>query len=337
MITLKQISLGSLTIEHQNNPIGIDCKCPRFGWILQSKEQDVMQTAYRLTLYFGSMCVADTGIVYCEQSSEVMIPEWEALPMTAYKVQVTVWDNKGRSASAQCSFETGRLGIPFHSGWVEPEQESAPSLTRVSRNIPGTSAAGSYRRGIRDFRKFRPAQYIRIPFEVKPDMRQARIYISAHDCCRLEINGKRPKDHNFIPALPSYGPPLQYQTYDITRFLKTGKNVIGVVLTDGWQKGQTEASGNCFQYGNPASLLLDVEIEYCDATMDYVTGEQGVSSTNPMKGWSTPSYSDEYWKPVKKVNYSKNHFTSCFFERRISCNTENLKMESNYHGLEWEI
>lgn len=82
--------INGLVTEHQNTPMGIDVKNPRFGWKLQSKLQDVVQTAYQLQLFADQTLAADTGKVESDASTEVVIEGWEASPMTRYEVVVHV-------------------------------------------------------------------------------------------------------------------------------------------------------------------------------------------------------------------------------------------------------
>lgn len=42
------VSVGSLTIEGQVNPLSIETQHPRLSWIITSNERDVMQTAYHV-------------------------------------------------------------------------------------------------------------------------------------------------------------------------------------------------------------------------------------------------------------------------------------------------
>ena len=65
--------INSLVVEHQNNPLGIDVKNPRFGWKLQSNLKDVVQTAYQLQVFVGETLAVDTGKVESDASTEVVI------------------------------------------------------------------------------------------------------------------------------------------------------------------------------------------------------------------------------------------------------------------------
>lgn len=42
------ISISKILVEFQENPIGLDERCPRFSWLLESEENNVLQTACRI-------------------------------------------------------------------------------------------------------------------------------------------------------------------------------------------------------------------------------------------------------------------------------------------------
>lgn len=326
MYRLNTLILNDLVIEHQKSPVGIDVENPRFGWTLESGEPNTLQTSYQIMIYSDSRLIIDTGRIESDQSIEVTIPGWHTKPAACYEVQVTVTDNKGRSARIESSFETGLLGTPFQSSWVEPIQDPTPASMTSDRDSASLAAADPYIDGKRDFHEFRPAQYIRIPCTLKRGIKKARIYATAHGLYRLEINGVRPDNREFAPENTSYNKILQYQTYDVTRLLTAGSNVIGVVLADGWWTGRVGTTGDCCQYGNTIGLLLDTVIEYNDGTFEYVLGEQGLSSAGPiifsdlfvgekynaekeLPGWSTNHFDDSTWLPVQKRDYSKDNLT----------------------------
>ncbi len=319
-----QLYVDSLVTEHQITPLGIDIKRPRFGWKLRSKERDVVQTAYRLQMFAGQEPVVDTGRIESDASTEVVIEGWEAAPMTRYDIAVRVWDNLGREASTESWFETGRLGTPFTSGWVEPEQIPTPPSMEGKDMSKAADGANPYREVTRDFAEFRPPQRIRIPFVLDRPVKRARVYATAHGIYEMEVNGRRADERKFAPENTTYKKLLQYQTYDVTAFLRGGENVIGVTVADGWWAGRVGTTGDCCQYGDKVGLLLDGVIEYQDGTTQNISAEQGVSSTGPFvyadlfvgerydagretPGWSSPGFDDSDWKPVKKAVYPMDH------------------------------
>lgn len=316
MFHLDTLYLTNLTVEHLKSPIGIDVKNPRFGWKLHSTCCNTIQTAFQIQIYQEDALVADTNVVKSHESIEVIVPDFEAKPMTEYLVSVTVTDNHGQTATLESKFETGRLGIPFKNNWIEPVQD--PTLD--STNLKLNSASDTQR----DFKEFRPTQYIRIPFRIKKTIKRARIYATAHGLYHLRVNGFTPDDREFAPENTAYSKQLLYQTYDVTSLLQKGKNVIGVILADGWWTGRIGMNGECCQYGNTTACLLDTVIEYTDGTKETISNNSAASSTGAIifsdlfvgekydatlekTGWDLPEYLDKSWIPVIKKEYAKNH------------------------------
>lgn len=321
-----KLRIKDFVVEHQKTPLGIDCAKPRFGWKLISLEKNTIQTSYRLMIKKQTSnlekqeIIADTGVVECEDSIEVMISEWDAEPMTEYLAEVSVWDNHGNLANAQTYFETGRLGTAFTASWVEPEQTATPNSwlnkDMNTENVSENTFAGKER----DFLEFQKAQYIRIPFNIKKSIEKVRVYSTAHGIYRLEVNGKRADEREFAPENTSYHKILQYQTYDVTKHIKEGKNAFGVIIGDGWWAGRVGVSGDSCQYGDKLGLLFEAVIWYKDGEKEIITGEQGISNTGPilfsdlfvgekydarleLGGWSMPDYDASGWKWVKKVDF----------------------------------
>ena len=312
MYSYNTLALRDLTVEHMRAPLGIDCVSPRFAWKLQSDVPGTRQASYRILLWNDGEMAADTGVVESDASIEVTVPGFAPKPMTRYLIKVTVTDNHGREASLESWFETGRMGVPFSGGWVEPEQEPTPSSMEGEREGDTISEDRIPRDadGNRTFEEFRPAQYVRIPFKADRPVRRARVYATAHGLYRLEVNGVCPDERWLAPENTAYIKILNYQTYDVTSLVKPGENDLLVTLADGWWIGRVGTTGDCCQYGDKTALLLNAEIEYMDGTTQTVTGEDGVSTTGSIifadlfvgeKVDARKGFGD--WKPVKKVEY----------------------------------
>ncbi|MDO4339592.1 MAG: family 78 glycoside hydrolase catalytic domain [Eubacteriales bacterium] len=333
-----KLALKDLVVEHQKAPLGIDCRTPRFGWKLVSSEKNVFQTAYRIRIYSDDILEADTGRMESRQSIEVTVPDWKTRPMTSYRILLKVWDNYGNRAEMESGFETGRLGTAFVGGWVEPEQIPTENSWKGKTMDTETVGKNSFAGKERDFAEFQPAQYIRIPFQVKKALKKARVYVTAHGLYQLEINGCRVDSREFAPENTSYHKILQYQTYDVTGLLQNEENVFGVILGDGWWAGRVGVSGDSCQYGDKLGLLLEAELTYEDGTVETICAERGVSSTGPilysdlfvgekydagkeMAGWSCPGFDDSGWKPVKKAEYSMDNLIGQYAPpvRTIKC------------------
>ncbi len=314
MYRVGRLLVTDMTVEHMRRPLGIDCPAPRFAWRLASDVADVMQAAYRLTVTCDGRVVADTGRVASDQSVEVTVDGFAPEPMTAYRVALTAWDDKGREASAGTCFETGRMGVPFVGSWVEPVQQPTPSTMDGARSGDTIAAVPVDADGNRTFEEFRPARFIRVPFEAGRPVRRARVYATAHGIYRLTVNGRCPDDRWLAPENTAYNKLLCYQTYDVTALVRPGENVLEITLADGWWVGRVGTTGDCCQYGDRTALLMNAEIEYMDGTRQTVTGEAGVSAAGPIlfsdlfvgeKNDARIAPSD--WQPVVRVDHPRDN------------------------------
>lgn len=98
------LKLYDLTIEYKQDPMGIDEVQPRFSWKLDSDGQNVVQTARQITVKTGDQMIWNSNRAQTEQSilTEYLGPN--LLPRTTYEWTVTVWDNRGESATATARF-----------------------------------------------------------------------------------------------------------------------------------------------------------------------------------------------------------------------------------------
>lgn len=65
------LKIYDLTIEYKHEPLGLDEIQPRFGWKLDSNQQDTVQASYRLQIVQGGDVVWDSGTgAECAEHSE---------------------------------------------------------------------------------------------------------------------------------------------------------------------------------------------------------------------------------------------------------------------------
>ena len=102
-------------------------------------------------------------------------------------------------------------------------------------------------------------------------MKKARLYITARGIYDCMINGEQITERLLAPGLTQYDKRMNYQTYDITTFLKKGKNGIGVTLASGWwSEAQTYQLKNFNYFGDKEALLAKIEAVYVDGTTQII-------------------------------------------------------------------
>ena len=109
----------------------------------------------------------------------------------------------------------------------------------------------------------RSAVYLRRTFQLKAAPKRATVYATAAGLYELHINGKRVGDACFTPGWTNYDKRLYYQAYDVTDLLRSGENVIGAILGEGWYGLHHGGQGKL-------ALLAQLHVEYADGTQETV-------------------------------------------------------------------
>lgn len=260
-------SLAHLRCEYKADPIGIDSTSPRLSWRLQSDARGVVQAAYRVQVAadqakWGRKSVLwDTGKVDSDRSTQVPY-EGPALESgRRYYWRVRVWDGNDRRSkwSEPAFWEMGLLQPgDWQAAWVTPA-------------------------GDEDTSKSQPAPMLRGTFELDGKVKSARAYVTSFGLYELEINGRRVGDEVFTPGWTSYHNRLQYQTYDVTKHVRQGDNVVGASLGDGWYRGFLGWGDRRNAYGDRLALLCQLVITYSNGRVEIVgTDDTWKSTTGPI-------------------------------------------------------
>ncbi|MBN2909745.1 family 78 glycoside hydrolase catalytic domain [Polycladomyces sp. WAk] len=303
-MVVTSFSVCKLRCEYKENPIGIDVLRPRFSWQIQSDARDVMQTAYQIQVSENDpdfqQVIWDTGQVRSDQSVHV---EYEGPPLkscTRYYYRVRAWNQEGEMSewSEIALFEMGLLRADeWRAKWITPEFET--DQTQV-------------------------CPLLRTTFTIEGQVKTARVYVTSLGLYELQLNGERVGDWVLTPGWTSYNNRLQYQTYDVTHHLRGGANAIGVILGNGWYKGELGWEGARNVYGNQRAVLLQMHIQYADGrNQTVVSDETWTSQTGPIlmseiyhgeiydarlerSGWSTAEYDDSDWYGVTVLPRGKD-------------------------------
>jgi alpha-L-rhamnosidase len=157
--------------------------------------------------------------------------------------------------------------------------------------------------------------YLRKAFELKSSIRRAVLYVTALGLYEVHINGQRVGDHVLAPDWTDYRKRVRYQTFEVTDFLKAGRNAIGTLLANGWYSGHIGNGGFEF-FGNEPAFLAQLEVTYKDGRTERITTDGTWKSHNSpiqssdfmmgedydsrleVKGWDRASLDDNQWQMV---------------------------------------
>lgn len=307
------VAPAGLKCEYKTNPLGMDVPQPRFSWQVVSGERGWLQSAYQIrvaqspaALNQGAELIWDSGKVASPESVHRAYDGPRLQSGKRYYWQVRVWDaqDKPSAWSETAWWEMGLLTpSDWQASWIEPNVKE-------------------------DTAKSNPSPMLRKEFEVRSEVKSARAYVTSHGLYEMYLNGKRIGDEVFTPGWTSYDDHIQYQTYDITARVQKGKNAVGVILGDGWYRGNLAFSGQHNTYGDRLALLAQIRLTYADGSSQVIGSDQNwKATTGPIlmsdiyngesydarlekKGWSSPGYDDTTWAGVRLANHPKNNLVA---------------------------
>jgi alpha-L-rhamnosidase len=298
------LKIARLQVEHLRDATGIGTAQPRLTWTVETTIPNWQQTAYAIEATTpDGKSFGRTGPV---KSAESLLVAWPFPALTSRQrvsVRVRTWGEDG-SAADWCA------PIPVEAGLLEAADWTARFIRPAWDE---------------DTSKTNPAPLLRRKFDLRADVKQARLYITALGVYEAEINGTRVGDQVLAPGWTSYHHRLRYQTFDVTGLLKKGPNAIGAIVADGWFRGRMGFGGGRINiYGDRTALLAQLEVEYTDGTTEHiVTDDSWKASTGPFlltsiydgetynaglecPGWSSAGFDDSRWQGVAAVEWDLN-------------------------------
>jgi len=305
-----------LRTEYAVNPVGIDARTPRLSWRLHATRRGTTQGSYEIQVALDSGAMNrplwTSGRVASPAS---ILRPYGGPPLhssTRYYWRVRAWDDAGRASpwSSIAFFETALLdSAEWRARWITPDLPEDTTKSNPSPMLRRQFRLGPSAIGPRE-----------ITLAGSPRIASARLYVTSLGLNEVEVNGRRVGDAYLRPGWTAYGSRLQYDTYDVTALVRSGVNVIGATLGDGWFRGRLGWDGKRNLYGNSLALRAQLVVRYSDGTSQTIgTDSTWKASTGPIllsdiydgetydarlekTGWSSPSYDDASWRGVRTMD-----------------------------------
>ncbi len=298
---MNRVSIKDPTCNHLHNPIGTALEAPFFNWKMASDQPGAGQSAYQLqvasspafeTLLWDNGWVEDNSSIHVRYQG----PALQSSSRYYWRVRIRDAAQQVSDWSETCFWETSLKISDWQAKWIEPEGEVDPEA-------------------------FKPAPYLRRCFELGAGIQEARLYITAHGIYEATLNGKRIGDAVFMPGHTAYNARLQVQAYDVRDLLESDENCLGIILGDGWYRGEINVSSTRNSHGTKVALLSQLKITYADGRTQWVCSDQDwKTSTGPilrsdlkegevydarkeMPGWNTTGFNDKDWQPVHVADH----------------------------------
>ena len=288
----REIKVYGITCEYKKDPIGVDSPHPRLSWKISTDSKDVLQTAYEIRVASnakglqGKNIYWNSGKISNEESVHIPYNGKELKSGERYFWQVRVWDNKG-NVSPWSEVNFWEMGLLTASDWKAKWIQSRQATPRETG----------------------PSPLFRKAFSLNNKVKKARLYISSYGLYDAYINGIRLGNAYFTPGWTSFHKQLQYQVYDVSAQLEKGDNAIGVMLGDGWYRGNLMGGRNF--YGKELALLAQLLVEYENGEKELIATDESWSMSNDGPIRSADIYNGEKYDARKEiVDWSNADFKS---------------------------
>ncbi len=314
-LNAQQLAITGLRCESSVNPLGVDAPHPALSWQLQSKQQNVLQVAYRIlvadneaVLKTGKGNIWDSKKINSSASIQVDYAGKVLQPAKKYYWKVQVWDKKGNKAESAISF--WQMGLLNPTDWSKAKWIAYENIADSSIIVPAAHGSGKKEWG----RRPDVLPLFRKNLLVTKKIKQATAFVCGLGHFELSINGKKTGDHFLDPGWTKYNKQVQYVTFDITNQLKQGENTIGVMLGNGFYYIPGERYRKMTgAYGYP-KLIAKILVEYTDGTSAVIVtdeswkaapspityssiyGGENYDATLEQQGWNEPGFDDRQWK-----------------------------------------
>jgi Bacterial alpha-L-rhamnosidase 6 hairpin glycosidase domain/Alpha-L-rhamnosidase N-terminal domain/Bacterial alpha-L-rhamnosidase concanavalin-like domain/Bacterial alpha-L-rhamnosidase C-terminal domain len=252
------LTATALRVDGLSDPIGIGDASPSLSWSFSSdgRSSAARQTGYEIRVASSPWRLDhpdlwDSGKVV---SSDVTNITYGGAPLRSREDalwQVRVWDGHDR-AGAWSTPGTWEMGLLSQSDWSAKWIED-PDYTYATNGVPN------------------PLPIFGRSFDLRPRIVKARLYATGLGQYVARLNGSPVTDAVLEPGQTSYWAEVQYRTYDVTRLLRSGNNVLGIETGSGvYQQADSTPMGrymfqprNNVVFGAP-KVIAQLEITYAD-------------------------------------------------------------------------
>ena len=181
------------------------------------------------------------------------------------------------------------------------------------------------------YQKHIPAPYIRKSFVLDQIPVSSEIVLSGLGFYDLYLNGKKITKGYLAPYISNSDDVVYYDKYDIKALLKTGENVIGILLGNGMQNcpGGEIWEFDTARFRSAPKVALTFEAEFDDQSkltfeadesfrcapspiwFDDLRSGVFYDATKEQKGWNECGFDDSTWKPVMKAETPRGDTVLC--------------------------
>jgi alpha-L-rhamnosidase len=295
---------AALLCQGATDPLTVDEAHPRLSWQLRAASGSlhaVRQTAWQVRVATSSADLLAGRALLWDSEKTPSAPEavpaalyagQTLQPLHVYWWQVRTWDENGRPTA-----------------WSQPARWTQAPVWRAQWTAAHATDAEAGTLPLPLFSK---------SFQLDAPVKSAILAISGLGQYEVHINGRKAGGDELAPGWSDYRKTIFYQGYDVTRLLRSGPNVLGVLLGNGMYRVQhTKGRYTKFEgsYG-PPKLIAQLHIELANGkslliasgptwktapgpiTFTSIYGGEDYDARRALSGWDTPDFDDARWSPA---------------------------------------
>ncbi len=334
----EQLKIEKTLCENKVNPVGVETSGLRFSWIGKSAEHNAKQTAYHMLvssslekLNQNQGDIWDSKKIHSNQSILVKMPEEKLNAGTCYYFKVKIWDNKDNESDWS---ENGHFvtGLTNAEDWGDAKWIMKDKLDSSKRIVPGIHAPNYSK----TWKKFESGMHdlpiLRKDFELSDNIASAYIFISGLGHYELNLNGQKVGNHFLAAGWTNYDSTCLYNTYDITKESKKGKNTIGVWLGNGFYNIPNERYRKLLiAYGNP-KMICKLIINYKDGKKETFVSDTSWKTTAGPITFSSIYSGEDYNANLEQEGWNKTDFDDSQWQNAVTSDNHppQLMAETDY-------
>ena len=333
-----------LGIHGFHEVIGIDADELRLFWSLKSDRKDDAQIAYRIILTTHpaafdngdpepSQIEWDTGRVESNEQRNIICKLNDGFrSTTSYYWRVTVWDdlNQAQHSSIQhffTAYPRSRLLPPYSMNQTYMPHTSLIFRTWFEDESNRWKAVWIGDGGDKPI-------YLRKSFQVPKSPTRAILFASGLGHFNMSVNGQPASDHRLDPGWTNYHRRVQFTSYDVTDRVKSGENVLGAHVGNGFYAGDKGddrffwpmyEDNTYVRYGNELCFFCELHLFYEDGTHETLISDPTwnvrnsattlaniyASETHDRRlypaNWDSPGFDASSWAPAKPLTGPRGH------------------------------
>lgn len=302
-----------LRCEHQENPPLIDCLKPCLSWQVQcldSSSRNVSQTAYRILVASSEEILNDdrgdlwdSGKIESDQSIGVPYAGKRLVSRQRCFWKVQIWDEHARRST------WSKNGFWFMSLLEETDWQAQ----WISAPKAGFSAP-----------------CLRKEWTIHKKIVRAVAYFCGLGFGELFLNGRKVGNEVLSPCFTDYSQRVLYVRYDVTDYLTSGENAVGILLGNGWFWLPTPDQWGFHKapWRNFPRALLQLELEYGDGSRELLATDKSwkwalspivfnclragevIDQREEQPGWNKAGFDDTDWKSVSLASAPEGRLTA---------------------------